>query len=230
MRHLVKILMLILLYLSSIPSYASLEGKLDYHAPIDYTKISREELEAKAGVYYQLVLKTFQPATPNFSSQERGKSFVNEEMTAALNMYKILQSQNPADVTYNIRLGHLYDIAGLDRYAKGAFNAAIGCDNSQPEPYFRLGEFYYRRQMYKKALKLYIEAYKRGYDTNYNTLYKLGDIYAKLGDTEAALKYLNLAAEQSANDELNAKIQRLNIENQRNQEYYSNTRIRTIER
>lgn len=40
---------------------------------------------------------------------------------------------------------------------------------------------------------MYKEAYKRGYSGNYDTLYKIGDIYEKFGDTEAALKYLKLA-------------------------------------
>lgn len=215
MRHLIKIL--VILFFVSLPAYSAVKGGLEYSIPIDYSKISREELEAKAGVYYQLALKTF-----------NGK--INDEMTAALNMYKILQSQNPADTTYNIRLGYLYDVLGMNKYAKGCFYAAIGSDDSLPEPYFRLGEFYYRRQFYKRALKFYKEAYKKGFSKHYDTLYKMGDIYEKLGDTEAALKYLKLASEQNPNSELDAKIIRVENANQLNREYYSDTRIRLIER
>lgn len=215
MRHLIKIFLI--LVFTALPAVSAIQGKLDYSIPIDYSKLSREELDTKASFFYNLAIKNSQ-----------GK--VNDEMTAALNLYKILQSQNPDNTFYNIRLGYLYDLIGLDKYAKGCFYQAIGTDDTQAEPYFRLGEFYYRRQLYKRALKFYKEAYKKGFTTHYETLYKLGDVYAKFGDTEAALKYLKLAAGQSPNSELNSKIQRIEAANQVNREYYSDTRIRLIER
>lgn len=200
-----------------LPSYSALQGKLDYQIPIDYTKLSEEELDSKAGVYYNLALKTY-----------NGK--INDEMTTALNLYAVLCNKNPKSIFYKIRLGILYDIIGKDRYAKGCFYAAIGVDKTQPEPFFRLGEFYYRRELYKRALNMYKIAYKKGYQGHYDTLYKIGDIYEKFGDTEAALKYLKLASEKSPNSELDSKIQRVESANQINKEYYSDTRIRLIER
>ena len=200
-----------------LPSYSALQGKLDYQIPIDYTKLSEEELDSKAGVYYNLALKTY-----------NGK--INDEMTTALNLYAVLCNKNPKSIFYKIRLGILYDIIGKDRYAKGCFYAAIGVDKTQPEPFFRLGEFYYRRELYKRALNMYKFAYKKGYQGHYDTLYKIGDIYEKFVDTEAALKYLKLASEKSPNSELDSKIQRVESANQINKEYYSDTRIRLIER
>jgi len=215
MRHLFKIFAVLIL--ATLPAFSAIKGGLEYSIPIDYTKLSRDELDTKAGFYYNLAIKNSQ-----------GK--LNDEMTAALNLYKMLQSQNPDNTFYNIRLGHLYDIIGQDKYAKGCFYQAIGCDDTQAEPYYRLGEFYYRRGIYKKALKFYKEAYKKGFTTHYETLYKIGDIYAKFGDTEASLKYLKLASAQSPNSELDSKIQRMEAANQANREYYSDTRIRLIER
>ena len=77
---------------------------------------------------------------------------------------------------------------------------------------------------------MYKEAYKRGYSGNYDTLYKIGDIYEKFGDTEAALKNLKLAAQKSPNSELDNKIKRVEYANAINKEYYSDTRIRLMER
>lgn len=216
MRQLIKIF-LVMILATSIPAYSAVKGGLEYQIPIDYTKLSTEELENQAGFYYNTALKT-----------SNGK--VNEEMTAALNLYTILQRKNPEVPLYSIRLGHLYDIIGMDKYAKACFYTAMECDKSLPESYFRLGEFYYKRECYKKALKFYKEAYKKGFVTHYETLYKIGDIYEKFGDTEAALKYLKLASEQSPNTELDKKIQRVENANQFNKEYYSDTRIRLIER
>lgn len=229
MRQLIKILLVIFFILSVYnPSCAVIKGELEYQIPIDYSKLSTEELENKAGFYYGLVIKNNQPLTPALSLR-RG-SIPNEDMTSALNLYAILSNKNPKNTFYKIRLGHLYDIIGKDRYAKGYFFQAIGTDSSQPEPYFRLGEFYYRRELYKKALNMYKEAYKRGYSGNYDTLYKIGDIYEKFGDTEAALKYLKLAAQKSSNSELDNKIKRVENANAINKEYYSDTRIRLMER
>ena len=89
-----------------------------------------------------------------------------------------------------------------------------------------VGEFYYKRELYRKALKHYCEAYKRGFTKNYDILYKMGDIYEKLGDTRSALKYLHDAQIQSPNPELDNKIKQIEIFDSTNKEYYSNTRIR----
>ena len=77
---------------------------------------------------------------------------------------------------------------------------------------------------------MYKEAYKKGYNEHYETLYKIGDIYEKFGDTEAALRYLRLASKKSPNSELDNKIKRVEAVNQSNREYYSDTRIRNVER
>ncbi len=197
------------------PSQAIIKGGLEYKIPIDYTKLNETELQDKAGFYYNLALK----------SQSH-----NEEMVAALNLYSILANKNPENIFYLTRLGELYDIIGKDKYAKGAYFAAMGVDSSRPEPYFGLGEFYYKRNMFKKALKMYKEAYKNGYSRHYETVYKIGDIYEKLGDTEAALNYLKLASTLSPNSELDGKIKRVENADALNREYYSNTRIHLIER
>lgn len=214
MRRLIKILFLFLFLFMAVPAYPALKGGLEYQIPVDYSKLNEAELEEKAGFYYHLALKN---------------ETLNDDMTAALNLYHILAHKNPANTEYKIKLGTLYDIIGKDRYAKGCFYDAIGVDKSKPEPFFRLGEFYYRREMYKHALKMYRIAYRKGYMTHYDTLYKMGDIYLKLGDTKAALKYLNQASEISPNPELSEKINKAENADVLNQEYYSDTRIRPAE-
>ena len=126
---------------------------------------------------------------------------------------------------YSVKLGHLYDISGHDRLAKGYFFQAMGIDTTKPMPYFYLGEFYYRRQLYKNALKFYKRAYNNGYAGNYETLYKIGDIYEKFGDTKAALKYLNMATQISSNKELDDQIKRVEAINSHNRTYYLNSKM-----
>lgn len=196
------------------PTFPAIKGSLEYSIPIDYSKLNEEELQAEAGIYYNLALKN-------------GAN--SKDMTTALNLYHILAHKNHTNVTYLTRLGTLYDIEGKDRFAKGAFFDAMGIKPNEPEAYFRLGEFYYKRQMYKKALRFYIEAYKFGYTHHYETVYKLGDIYEKFGDTKSALKYLRIASTINTNSELDNKLMRVENADKINREYYSNTRIHPIE-
>lgn len=208
------VLLISLIILSSTLSVsAAIRGKIDYSIPVDYSKLSETELENKAKVYY-------------FNAQKYKDGEVNEDMTNALVIYSILQNINPDNLSYCVKLGALYDKLNMDKYAKGNLSRAIGIDASKPEPYFYLGEFYYKRQMYRKAMKYYGEAYQRGYQTNYDMLYKMGDIYEKFGDTRTALKYLKDASAQNPNSELDNKIKRIETQHSINNEYYSNTRIK----
>ncbi len=210
-----KLLFLFLIFsIFGLPSYSAIKGGLEYSIPIDYTKLNEDELQAKAGLYYNLALKN-------------GAN--SEDMTTALNLYHMLAHKNHDNVIYLTKLGTLYDIAGKDRYAKGAFFDAMGIKPNEPEAYYRLGEFYYKRQMYKKALRFYSEAYKFGYTQHYETVYKLGDIYEKFGDTRAALKYLRQASTINANSALDDKLTRVENADKINREYYSNTRIHPVE-
>lgn len=218
MRQLIKnFLALILAAVLILPSYCAVKGGIEYQIPIDYSKVNAEEIESRANLYYNLALKT-----------NSGK--LNEETTAALNLYTILNNKNPENIIYPTRLGILYDLIGKDKYAKGNFYKAIGIDNTKPEPYYCLGEFYYKRDSYKKALNFYNKAYINGYNRHYETVYKIGDIYEKFGDTRAALKYLKLASELSPNENLDKKILKVENADKINKEYYSNTRIHLIER
>ncbi len=218
MRQLIKnFLALILTAILVLPSYCAVKGGIEYKIPIDYSKVNAEEIESRANLYYNLALKT-----------NSGK--LNEETTTALNLYTILNNKAPENIIYPTRLGILYDLIGKDKYAKGNFYKAIGIDNTKPEPYYYLGEFYYKRDSYKKALNFYNKAYVNGYNRHYETVYKIGDIYEKFGDTRAALKYLKLASELSPNENLDKKILKVENADKINKEYYSNTRIHLIER
>ena len=62
-----------------LPSFAAIKGGLEYSIPIDYSKLNEDELQAKAGFYYNLVLRN-------------GKD--SEDMTAALNLYHMFYKSN----------------------------------------------------------------------------------------------------------------------------------------
>ena len=206
MRHLTNfVTTLILFSFALLSANAVIQGGVDYQIPIDYTKLNQSELEAKAEFYYNTAVKSKK---------------LNEDMTSALVLYTILSNKNPSDPTYTIRLGKLYDVMGKDRFARGNYSQAHGLNQKNPAPYFYLGEYYYDREQYRKALKHYKKAYELGYSTHYSTLYKIGDIYQKLGDTQNALKYLQSASKIEPNEKLNEKIKQVENADTLNKEFY----------
>ena len=215
MRHPSIITLLITLIMANtvLPAFSVIKSGIKYSIPIDYEKFSEEELEDRASVYY-------------FNAQNSLDNKINTNMTNALVLYTILQNKNPEKISYAVKLGILYDKINEDRYAKGNFSRAIKTDSSRPEAYYYFGDFYYKREDYRKALTYFKQAYKKGFDKNYDLLYRMGDIYEKFGDTRSALKYLKDAQNQNPNPELENKIKRIEASDLTNKEFYSNTRIR----
>lgn len=197
----------LILCFTLLPSFSALRGGVDYKIPFDYTKLNQAELESKAEFYYTSALNTKE---------------LNENMTYALNLYALLSDAYPENITYFLRLGKLYDVLGKDRYAKGQFYRAMNVNPSRPEPYFYLGDFYYEREQYRKALKFYLKAYDFGYSEHYQTLEKIGTIYQKFGDTENALYYLQCAVVLNPSDDLYARINNIKSADDINSEYYKN--------
>ena len=172
MRQSIKFLLVFIISSGlTFPSYAAIKGSLEYKIPIDYSKIDQQELEAEAETMFNRAV-------------QNSKGKVDEDMTAALNMYTILSNSDPENVIYAVRLGKLYDLIRKDRYAKGNYYRAMGIDTERPEAYYYLGEYYYSRAQYRRALKMYERAYEHGYQGNFFNNSRLREIYRKFGDSE----------------------------------------------
>jgi tetratricopeptide (TPR) repeat protein len=215
MRHVSIVILLVLniFVVTAQPGFGALKGAIDYSIPIDYKNLNEQELELKAEASFYNAIKL-------------KDGVLNQDMTSALMLYNVLQNMNSDEIIYPIKLGILYDKLGKDRQAKGYFFKAIGIDKFCPKPYFYLGEFYYKRTYYRKALKYYNEAYAKGLNTDYDLLCKMGDVYEKLGDSRSALKYLQEAQKQSPNPDIDNKIRVIENFDKVNKEFYSETRIR----
>lgn len=194
-----------LLCFIALPSFSAIQGGIDYKIPIDYTKLNKEELESKAEQYY--------------SSAVNSKK-INEDMTSALVLYNILTKKEPQNITYAVKLGKLYDVIHKDRYAKGQYFHATGINQTHPEPYYYIGCYYYDRESYRKALKFFQKAYDNGYNEHYETLYYIGNIYKKLGDTQNSLHYLQAASSIKSSSELDKQIYQVQNDNNSNKEFY----------
>ena len=177
MRHLTNLIFVIfLLVLGLSPSYSAVKGIIEYKIPIDYARLDENELASRADILY---------------SEFSGKTSctLNENLTSVLNLYTMLSNKNPQNITYALRLGKLYDLIGKDRYANGNYYRAMGISPANPEPYFYLGEFFYVRKQYRRALKFYNQAYSKGYQNHRQTCERLRDIYKKFGDKENLAKF-----------------------------------------
>ena len=194
MRQLIRILLtfLFLLYVEN-SCYAMIQGVLEYQPSIDYNKINEKEIHSEAEFYYKMAQKPCQGE-------------IDENTTRALLLYSTLSEMNHQNVIYALKLGSLYDMCEKDRHARGCLDRAVSIAPKRPEPYFYYGEFYYKRGFYKKALDMYKLAHTSGYCCHYETLYKIGEICEKLGDTKTALEFFRKAAEVRPCEELDRKI------------------------
>ena len=197
----------LILCFTLIPAYSAIKGGVNYKIPIDYTKINQAELESKAEFYYTQALKT---------------NKLDENMTRALNTYTILVNAYPDNIMYALKLGKLYNTIGKDRFAKGQYYRAMGLDQKRPEPYYYLGDYFYEKEQYRKALKYYLKAYDNGYSGHTQTLYKISSIYQKFGDTEKSIQYLQCASTLNPDDKLDEKLKNIKDADDTNIEYYRN--------
>ena len=174
MAQLFKILCSILIiFLTCCSSQAALNGAIDYKIPVEYKNMNEAELNSKAELYYNNALKTTDKK-------------LNDDISEALILYTMLENKNPNNVIYPLRVGSLYDLIGKDRYAKGNYYRAMGINPSRPEPYFYLGEFFFKRQQYRRALKMYNKAYDLGYSSHATTIARLKELSLILADPKIA--------------------------------------------
>ena len=210
----ILLLITVLIFFMNLPVHSAVQGKVDYVPKIDYSQLSEDELELNARSYY-------------FLAMQNQSDKITDEATKALNMYRTLQEIDPKNEAYCVKLGSLYDKLNQDKYAKENLSRAISINSTNPEPYFYFGEYYYKRCEFRKALKYYKKAYERGYMVHYETLCRMGDIYAKFGDTRCALVYFEAAYKLNPNPDLEKSITHLKGKDAENQLYNSQTRIRT---
>ena len=201
------ILSIFLFFILTSPAECAYKGVISYSIPIEYKNLSESELKEEADKYFNMV-------------QQSSAGEFSAETTRALLAYSVLQHINPQNPEYSIKAGILYDKIQKDRQAKGCFSRAISISSGAFEPYFYMGEFYYKRGQYKQALKYYNKALENLITPNYDLYYKLGDIYEKFGDTKKALEYLNMAKSQNPNEELESKIRLIEAVDSANKLYY----------
>lgn len=211
-----KFVITALLTLIPLSSFAIQKGGIEYIPKIDYNLINTSDFEKKA-------FKHFTIATTTDTEEERIKN-----IEYALGEYRALLTKHPDNPDYALKLALLYELINKDRYAKSLFYQALSINPKHAQAHEAFGDYYFKKEDYRKALKQYNEAYILN-NNIYNVNYKIGVIHQKLGDTRSALKYLRQAQQINTSEELENKIRLLEELNSSNALYYQNTRIHFVE-
>ena len=137
-----------------------------------------------------------------------------------MSKYYLLTKIDYSQITPYIQLARIYDEKNNNRLAKEYFYKASNLDVNNPYANFYFGEFYFKRNDYKRALRYYNIAYNNGLNNRYDLNLRLATIYEKFADLVNANKFYEVSYSMNPNNELRQKIQSLNELNYDKSEYY----------
>lgn len=198
----------LLISLGTSPVWAVQKGHLEYGAPLfDYSKLNKEQIQNEAEYYFNAAL----------NAQMDKDKYLN----TAMGKYYLLTKIDPSLITPYIQLGRIYDEKNINRLAKENFFHAINMNAKNPYANFYFGEFYFKRDDYKRALRYYRAAYNNGFNNNYEINYRMAVIYEKFADLVNAKHFYNAAYLINPKDtEIPTKIQSIDGLNYGSSEYY----------
>ena len=193
-----------------LSSFAIEKASIKYDEDlIDYTKLNAETVLKEADFFFEKYETT------------QDKKF----LSTAMGKYYIVNKIHPVDMYTTVQLARTYDFAHLDRIAKEYFS--IGYDINKKDPYLNYyhGEFYLRRNDYKRALRYYKIAYNNGYSDFYELNAKIATIYEKFADLKNARYYYEKAYSiNPENSFLKDKALQIESLNYDKSEYYNSIR------
>lgn len=206
----VSSLFITLFILSCSHSYAAQSGYLEYNSVLfDYSKLNAAAIQKEADEYFEKFIT---------SSDEL---FKEQYLNAAMSKYYLLTKIDYSQITPYIQLARIYDEKNNNRLAKEYFYKASNLDVNNPYANFYFGEFYFKRNDYKRALRYYNIAYNNGLNNRYDLNLRLATIYEKFADLVNAKKFYEVSYSMNPNNvDLRQKIQSLNELNYDKSEYY----------
>ena len=207
------LLFLIFNTLTILPSSAEQGNDREYFsASLNYSKLDANKIRQEAQQdFYQYF---------NTINEVQKEKYLN----SAMNKYYILTRINPGDIDAYIRLGKIYDEKNISELAKTCFYKALNISKEATLANFYFGDYYYKRNDYKKALYHYKIAYNNGAAKTYDFNLKLATIYEKLADLSNAKKFYEISYNIKADSKIKEKIQLLNELNYDKSDYYHNIR------
>ena len=173
-------------------------------------KINVEEVTASADTKFEQALAE--------SDEDKQKNLLNQART----MYYTLTNEDKGNIYAIVQLARIHDLQNNDKYARAYFSRALAINYKYLDANLYFGDYFYKRHQYKKALRLYRNAFDFGMTENPEMLNKMGVSYEKLGDLERAnIYYKKLFLVNPQDENITNKIIEIETTKYKNTGYYS---------
>lgn len=204
------VLSVISVFLISSPAFSVKSGGVEYHDYLfDYSHLEQEPLMSEADNLLQQALT------------QKNEVVKNDLLHQAMKNYYILLKISPDNVDVLNKRALIYDIQDRNLLAKSFFSRSLNISKDNPETNYLVGDYFYKRRDFKRALRYFSAAYENGY-SGFDINYKLAVVYEKLGDLcNAKHFYQEAYSFDESKTEILDKIQSIPEENE---EYHGTIR------
>ena len=195
-----------------LPSFSIEKGSVKYEDNLmDYSVLDGQKILEEADGYFDQYETTKDP----------------KYLSTAMGKYYIVTKIYPVEIYPMVQLARTYDEKKLDRFAKEYFSICYDINKKDPYLNYYLGDFYFKRDDYKRALRYFKRAYENGYSEYFDLNLKIATIYEKFADLLTAKYYYEKAFSlDRTNTNLKDKALQIESLNYGNSGYYNNNSIR----
>ncbi len=195
-----------------LPSFSIEKGSVKYEDNLmDYSVLDGQKILEEADGYFEQYETTKDP----------------KYLSTAMGKYYIVTKIYPVEIYPMVQLARTYDEKKLDRFAKEYFSICYDINKKDPYLNYYLGDFYFKRDDYKRALRYFKRAYENGYSEYFDLNLKIATIYEKFADLLTAKYYYEKAFSlDRTNTNLKDKALQIESLNYGNSGYYNNNSIR----
>lgn len=195
-----------------LPVFSIEKGSVKYEDNLmDYSVLDGQKILTEADSFFERYETTRDP----------------KDLSTAMGKYYIVTKIYPVEIYPMVQLARTYDEKKLDRFAKQYFSICYDIDKKDPYLNYYMGDFYYKRNDFKRALRYFKRAYENGYGEYYDLNLKIATIYEKFADLLTAKYYYEKAFSlDQSNTNLKDKALQIESLNYENSGYYKNNSIR----
>lgn len=201
--------LLICLLIFVLPVFSIEKGSVKYEDNLmDYSVLDGQKILKEADSFFEQYEATNDP----------------KYLSTAMGKYYIVTKIYPVEIYPMVQLARTYDEKKLDRFAKEYFSICYDINKKDPYLNYYLGDFYYKRNDFKRALRYFKRAYENGYSDYYDLNLKIATIYEKFADLLTAKYYYKKAFSlNQSNTNLKDKALHIDSLNYYNSGYYKHS-------